>query len=190
MNKKTITRIILINDSVAVGANKNAFEVMESMTNTLENLSSDGQQVKLKNLSYHVCIHGPFGAVTAIPPSFVIQPVVVQSSSGSVADAVSIAEGNIATIINNGVSDEFGFQKLGNLRTSKPKTGGAGGGSDVFHYIKTIFRIPGNIIALLNKQINTERLQDLFACFTIHTDLNISVYYSAFAEYEWEMKSK
>jgi hypothetical protein len=187
MKKNNISRIMLIQDSVAIGGNLNAFEVLESISNTIESdLSSDGQQVKLKSLVYHIQLHGAIGLYSAASKFFCIQPLIVQSSQGSVADIINLVEGNLSTIIDSGVADEFGYLKLGNLRTSKQLPYDA----TMIPRIKTRIQVPQHIIDLLNKQSNSERLQDLFSAFTVHTGVDQTIYYTAYAEYTWELISK
>jgi hypothetical protein len=91
---------------------------------------------------------------------FMVCPVVVQTA-GTFTDTVDLTGDDIAADLSSAINDEFGFQFIGNPKTSTIRIITDDGGIEYHHVMELNFDIPSNVLALLNKEQNTERLQSL-----------------------------
>jgi hypothetical protein len=94
----------------------------------------------------------------------------------------------IAELIEAGCDDDFGFHKLGSLRTSKLLPTGTLATKFGFEFS---IDIPQHIVQLLNKEANTERLQDIYLGLAgIGSDNSDSLTHEVFSEITFTTRSK
>jgi hypothetical protein len=128
------------------------------MSTIAEALVSDGEKPRISSMRIFVRL---YKAATADPNGLIaLQPLVVQTN-GTFTDTENQAVHTIAELLDAAIDDEFGFQKLGDLRVSKIKNTTDDGGNEGHEVLNFQIDIPGNIIGLLNKEVSTERLQNL-----------------------------
>jgi hypothetical protein len=116
------------------------------LSTIIEGLTTDGQSVKISRI--HVAIRAGCTEV------FSLQPVVVQTA-GTVTDTVDQTTGNLDALLASAINDVFGSQVIGNWITSKAKPG------SYDEMVEIDFDIPSNVLGILNKETETERLQNL-----------------------------
>ena len=119
-------------------------------------LAADGQKAKVASVSFHQRMYSE--------SVFHYLPLVVQTV-GTITDTVDIAASDILDVnLDACINDVFGFQRLRNVTqvARRVPSEDASGAAGLEYGVQTTVMIPGNIIQLLNKESETERLQNLF----------------------------
>lgn len=145
-------------DTIVPGANLGFGDELVDLTDIPENfLGSDTNHPIIKGMKVYTRINS---TNETNPKHFSVWPCIVQTA-GTFTDTVNSAEREVASIVNGCVDDEFGLLPCGGNRMSKLKNMSDDSGLNFTTCIETQFDIPRNIINLLNKEVNTERLQKL-----------------------------
>jgi hypothetical protein len=133
-------------------------ENLEALHNLIEGiLSVDGYKPKVSSIKIHLRMYSE--------QVFSIQPIVVQTA-GTFSDTVDNANSVVETLLNDAIDDVFGYQRIGNVSTAKRvPTSDASSSSGTELGIQRTVEIPGNILGILNKEVETERLQALYFGF-------------------------
>jgi hypothetical protein len=145
-------------DSIIVGANggfvENLFE--SSMQASVASLASvDGNKIKISSYRIRIQLFGE-----GLAP-FSCQPFIVQTA-GNFTDQVNLAERKASDLLAHAVDDVFGYDLLGNTRFSKVMPSGAGTVAATLFGVETTITLPAKILQILNKESESERLQDLY----------------------------
>lgn len=121
-------------------------------------ISGDGQKLKISKILSHV------RAKSA--DIFGIGAAIVQTA-GTISDTVDIASPSILDSLLDGVIDDvYGYQIVTPFGVSRSVPGDDPTANTTQHQAREFsVRIPGNIIQLLNKELETERLQNLYLVF-------------------------
>jgi hypothetical protein len=116
---------------------------------------ADGQKAKILAVNVtHRCYS---------EENFAIMPLIIQTA-GTITDSVAIAQPTQDVGLDSAIDDVFGYQPLSKfLRTSRRvPTRDAQAAAGTEHALQFAYTIPGNILQILNKELETERLQDLY----------------------------
>jgi hypothetical protein len=140
-----------VDKTIDVGANLAFTENVFSLLSKAESLVGDGEKPRIT--SWIITIRMILDE--AVLDIFTCQPVAVQTA-GTFTDTVNLTPGDIDSLLDSSVDDEFGFQTLGDMRVSK-----FGCNDGNYTRIETRVVLPKNILNLINKEVSTERLQDL-----------------------------
>jgi hypothetical protein len=146
--------------------------------------SADGIQIRVQSITIDLRLYGNDG-----DPAWVFQPLIVQTV-GTWTDTVNLAQRVIDEILDQAIDDVFGYQPIGEPRTTRrvfPL-----GGNTTQQGSEIRIQVPMNIISLLNKETETERLQNLL--FGIVGVMNgttdvYTLYYTITVRYTEERKS-
>ena len=139
----------LTQKTLTVGANLGFSESVSNLSTLLESLGTDGMSPKVNRIKFFARARHESSL-----DHFMIQPMIVQTA-GTFTDDASTALRIIDEMLASTIDDEFGYQNIGDPRVSKAPSG------DEFQFCNVDFEIPKNIINLMNKQVNTERLQEI-----------------------------
>lgn len=94
--------------------------------------------------------------------NFLFIPLIVQTA-GTVSDTVDLDFNTIRQSLDSAISDVYGYQTLGNFRFPKRVPADDYTSSSPEHFgTELTLELPQNIRQLLNKETETERLQDLY----------------------------
>lgn len=155
MKQPTQQHQTILSETVTMGAAGNGkfwCENLNDLHTLVEGiLSTDGYRPLVKSLRIHLQVFSQY--------PFEIQPLFVQTA-GTFTDTVDIATGVTEAIVNSAIDDVYSIQKTGTMNMALKMPGEGGGYSFCF---KRTIDIPANILQLLNKEIETERLQDLYS---------------------------
>lgn len=95
---------------------------------------------------------------------FTAVPLAIQTI-GTITDTVDLNNSVLDQDLNSAINDVFGYQTLGPMRASRRvPTLDATSASGKEHMVLLTVDIPGNLLLLLNKEVETERLQNLSIC--------------------------
>jgi hypothetical protein len=156
LSKKYINRIA--EETVTLASEYGYVENLLGLSAIVEGIiAKDGIQIFIKNWRIHIRALITNGT----HDSFLGIPVVVQTD-GTFSDTVNIATRIVGDMLDGGIDDEFGFQIIGTPKCSRIKNVSDDGGIETHQVLEFTLSLPQNIIKLLNKESNTERLQSLF----------------------------
>jgi hypothetical protein len=155
VKQPTLTHIVVHAESVTPGANLGFVEVVDNMHSTLEALGgTDGKSPYVKSITFHVRAYSGSGDST-----FILIPVVVQTA-GTFVDTANLTARQIHELLNSACDDVLGYQVLGVPHVARKVPDDA---INAYHWgCEFAVRIPGNLLNVLNKELETERLQDLY----------------------------
>lgn len=180
-SKRILTYIDKITpESIAPGANGGYAEVIQSLHTIPESLISEQTEGKKCNIKYIRYTIRMSHADTSIPYIGML-PVIVQTA-GTFADTVNLTARTVAELLDAAIDDEFGFQKIGNMRISKViNTTINDASQEYLQKLETQFDVPQNVIQLLNKELSTEKLQSLYlglvGICTSEVTFNLNVFF-------------
>lgn len=153
-NKRNFQKLIDVSfASGGGGATKHYCENVIDLHSLIESiLAADGQKAKALTIILALRAYSE--------SSFTLMPFVVQTA-GTFTDTIALTSGiqdvNLALCID----DVFGFQNLAVVpkiaRRVPSQDGSAAGGLE--YAVECSIQIPGNLLQLLNKEVETERLQ-------------------------------
>jgi hypothetical protein len=169
--------------TIIPGGNLGFIENLVDLSSHMETLASeDAQKVIIKDITIWLRTHN----LTNV--CYFIVPMIVQTA-GTFTDTVDIADRIISTILAAAVDDECGYQLLGTPRVAKPIFGN-GAAAVPSWIIDTRIVIPKNIINLLNKQVSTERLQELLVGYYGAAITNNEIYVDGVMEISYLISDK
>jgi hypothetical protein len=94
-------------------------------------------------------------------------------------------------MLDGGIDDEFGFQIVGTPKVSRVKNVSDDNGIETHQVLEFTISLPKNIINLLNKESNTERLQSLiFGIVGLCSDAQGSISLTGFYEIDFIERRK
>jgi hypothetical protein len=139
--------------SVTTGSSAPAFADNEiSLHAAVEGIrSGDGIHIKVKTFTINIHIY----QTVSLDP-MIIYPVVVQTA-GIFSDSSAIDAEVVDEILDPQIDDVFGYQILQRRITKRVRNGTA-----VQQGLEIRLQLPTNIVQLLNKETETERLQNLY----------------------------
>ena len=140
----------------ASGINKHFVEAIQNIHTTVENiLSADGQKSKISAFWFTFRLDSE--------EKFGVLPVIVQTA-GTITDTIDLASNIEDVNLDSCIDDVFGYQNLARVtkvaRRIPSQDGSAAGGRE--HGLEFTVQVPGNFIQILNKEVETERLQNLY----------------------------
>lgn len=141
----------------AAGQNKSFAENLNEIYSTLGSLSTnDGQKPKVSSIKFHLRIYSRY--------TFGICPIVVQTA-GAFTDTVDIDSYNIDEILDSAVDDVFGYQVVSPCGLAKRVPTDDSTAVGLNFGIQRTVEIPGNILQIINREVESERLQALIFGF-------------------------
>jgi hypothetical protein len=146
-NNKPYTYIKNIDQVAVSNSTARGFAIsIANLHSIIENISGgDGNQIVVKSVSLSVRIYDD--------DSYFIVPVFVQTV-GTFSTTADITDSTISLMLDNAVDDVFGTW-VGPVRTARRK-----GGNDNY-LVEFDQKLPQHLVNLLNKETETERLQNL-----------------------------
>lgn len=116
--------------------------------------SGDGSKIKITQMKIHLRVYSD--------EPFAIAPLIVQSA-GTFSEVKDVADNIVDIVLDAAVDDMYGSQMLGptsvarrtpvNDPTSSPQT--------MTFAIEVTRLLPGNLLNIINKELETERLQSM-----------------------------
>ena len=158
MNKNNRSYLHAEADTVTnVAADKWFTENLLSLSTIMESIAAlDGAKAQVKSIRINIRMYS--GSV------FGIVPLIVQTA-GAFTDNNNIAFSTISSI-DDQIDDIFGFQILREFQMSRRvPTSDPTVDTGNTNAIETTLILPQNIVQILNKESETERLQDLYLGF-------------------------
>jgi hypothetical protein len=173
--KRTLAKI---SDSVAIGANLGFAEYITNLHATIEAIraAQDGIQIRVSKVLLHLR--------TTSLEAFAIQMLAIQTG-GTFTDNPNETEGDVGSMLEGNIDDVFGYDYLSpsyKVARKGPSTDGAAAATFL---IEATFPIPNKLLMLLNKETETERLQDLLVGFIGHGSNGDTVFYKCFIEFHY-----
>jgi hypothetical protein len=147
--------------SIAPGANGGfVYRTLASALHTvLDSLTAtDGRRSKAKSIRISILAYST--------GQFIMTGGIVQTA-GAFADTTNSTGRTFESLLDAAIDDTFGYRKITQTKQGVPWDVEAG--NELFR-LELTYDIPGDIIALLNKETDTERLQSI-----IPADLGIGV---------------
>jgi hypothetical protein len=146
-------------DSIATGANTGFAE--NPLENSLQAIcaglaSVDGNRINVSSFRIKLSLY-----CAGASKSFGIQPVIVQTA-GTFSDINNLVGRTVSALLADAIDDIFGYDLLGNVRFSKIAPSGDGTVAGSMEIIETTITLPAKVLNILNKESESERLQDLY----------------------------
>jgi hypothetical protein len=115
---------------------------------------TDGQKPKIHRMLFNVQCH----QTTNETNPFIVQPVVVQTNGTWTASANLAIEGP-ETVLTSSIDDVFGSEVLADIFSHRSPISAATGGGQA---VNRTLVIPQHVVDIINKEVETERLQNIF----------------------------
>jgi hypothetical protein len=116
---------------------------------------------------------------------FTAQPILVQTA-GTFTDTVDINDYNLDAVLDAAVNDVFGYQPL-----SQPKIGKLVPAGDIALYgLYFTIQMPQHLIQIINKSVETERLQEFYIGLIGSASGTDSYSYDCYMEVEYVASRK
>lgn len=154
--------------SITPGVNQGFCEKTWELYGVIETLTaSDAVKAKIRGVKYSIRLYSDTLS------GFTIIPIVVQTD-GNFADTYNLSSRLIDSLVDNSVDDVCGYDKLGDIRTSRviPGDGTLAG---LFQGIEITVQLSPKHIQILTKENETERLQNLYLGFAGVSVANINI---------------
>ena len=142
----------------------------------------NGAKINVKKIRIHLRIYSE--------ETFIYQPLVVQTAGAWTADVTS-ANYIVDKILDENIDDVFGYQPLTDTKVSRRvptdvQTDDTGRitGSEI------TIELPGSILQILNKEAETERLQNLLFGVVGRTNVVQTIKLRLFVAYEYTIVRK
>jgi hypothetical protein len=133
-------------------------ENVQDLHDLVESLvSGDGQKPLIKEVTFQ--IRANMAAASFESNGHIVQPVVVQTA-GTWTSNVDVDTPIEDVCLDGAIDDVFGYQRLGNPQAVKLAR--RGNGEAGRKAVETVRTLPQNILQILNKETETERLQNLY----------------------------
>jgi hypothetical protein len=168
---RNVVKMIVDNntDSIATGANGGYVENLWNLHTLMDSYRTDDGVKK----RIHFCRIGIRLYSASAVYAFTLLPVVVQTA-GTFTDTINQSSRIVDSLIAAAIDDVFGYDPLGNTRFSKIVAGdGTLAGS--IHSIETTIQLQPKHLQILNKEVESERLQDLYVGFVGVADSDLSL---------------
>jgi hypothetical protein len=139
----------------AAGANKGFADDLQNLHSLMDSIAADdGVRPHASRIRYQILVTSP--------SPFWAQLIALQTN-GNITDVVDIVPSTLDDLIEPMTDDVFGYQKLTESKLSiKSPTLAAGTVHAVNNFCcRLVGNLPGNLLQLLNKETETERLQTL-----------------------------
>lgn len=166
------TYITTRTDTFGANAGKGLIEEISPLSNVLESLCGDGEQAKLKRVLVCADINEAHSGIGVnLQGAFYI----LQTTDGAFTHSFNEDDFIVDDLFDSTVSDEFAIQRLTDFKTAV-FTGGWT--STYFYQARWRFELPQRILRLLEKEQNTEKLQNLYLMFVgyshaTHSDIGL-----------------
>jgi hypothetical protein len=184
MNNKPQKISVTISQDSTVNVNEQGFvDQIQDLHTLLETLTGgDGVAINVKAITFHYVAESSL--------NFWIKPVAVQTA-GAFADSINLAQREIGELIDAAVDDVFGYQELqGGGKWASPAPPAGTSGSQLY-VSRFSVQIPGNLLHLLNKESETERLQTLYVGLVGLTEQNAqTITYNCVTEVRYSVARK
>jgi hypothetical protein len=147
--------------------------LLASLQSVVEGIETgDGIHIEVKNIRLMFRLNKS-SHITAVP--------VVCQTAGNCLDQTDLAQRKIQDLLDQSIDDVFGFEMISPVRTSRSKP-------DASNYFKieVTIDLPQRYVQLLNKETETERLQDLYIAIVgivQNTTGDLSIYMGADISY-------
>jgi hypothetical protein len=184
-NQRKIKEYLTVaqNQSTTAGTNKGYTQNLVNLHDLIEGIKSgDGIQIRISSIAIDLRI-----VAANDDYHFIIQPVMVQTA-GTWTDTADLSQRVVGEMLDASIDDVFGFQLIGEAKTARRLFPVA----NMIHGFEIRIMVPTNIVQLLNKETETERLQNVLfgvvgVCLT-SSDI-VAHYYTARVRYTEERKS-
>lgn len=158
MNKQQNQKhyVVTVSDTTVGGAQLGFVELSVILHSAIEGIRSveDGIQIQVSNFFLTLRLYAD--------NEFMIFPVVVQSSAG-LTDTGNLSNRTVSSLINDSINDVFGYHVLGSkFIVSKRMRGST---AAIQQGIEVTIPLPPKILQILNKETESERLQELYFGF-------------------------
>jgi hypothetical protein len=158
-----------LSDSFDPGAGEGFVEMCEDLHTLIEGIvSGDGIHIKVSSINIHLR--------ASATNFFTFVPVLVQTT-GTLADTLNRSERTVASLIDAACDDVFGYDRIGPLRRARLEPA-----TSTLMAIQCSIAIPNKALQLLNKETETERLQDLYYAIVGVANNGETVSYSTIVE--------
>jgi hypothetical protein len=152
--------------TMATGVNGSFCYNILNLSNIVEALVADGKYPIVRDITVHLRTIKELKTTTDFDGlcMYNILPIIVQTA-GTFDFSSSQAYNNVNTLINQAIDDEFGFQKLREPLEAKIThiyNNSAQGYTHAIIECNMKIVIPQHIVALLRKEVSSEKLQDLY----------------------------
>jgi len=139
----------------AAGSLKGQVTAVKNLSTLVEGiLALEGAKPKVQSIQVQLRAYSE--------ENFTLSPFIVQTA-GTITDTVDIDAYIQDLTLDPAIDDVFGFQSLGITRNAKRVPSmDASGASGKELAIETTILIPGNVLEIINKEAETERLQNLY----------------------------
>ena len=180
-----VTLVTLVN--ITPGANlnciQNSIDIFSILNSSL--LSGDGQKVMLKEISVNM----EFQMLDEVNLSkLAVIPFIVQTA-GTFTSTQNLANSSLEELLDTCIDDEFGLYLLRDIVFSKVKLRDQSADYAQAN-VRLTFKVPKHLLALINKEQQTERLQDLYIGFYLVPSGNNAVRTAVVAFYKYGLTSK
>jgi hypothetical protein len=158
MKQKQAKTFITVNSDSCTPATYSCFvENFASLHGLVQSINdNDGNR---KQVSKFTVIIRAYSVARSV--CFGIQPVVVQTA-GTFSDTVAQNVNTIDTALAAAIDDVFGYDRVGNYKVSKAIPTGDGTLATLQHNIEMTIPLPAKLLGILNKEVESERLQELY----------------------------
>lgn len=138
--------------------------VIGNLSTIIDGLSSEGQHALISNMKLNYLLTSEWEWDQHTGPMGIYFGIL--QTAGSVADSTSNSKAELTTL-DSMTNDVFGFQRISTMKMQEsfyisPKTAVVMADIQTMYKSKGQINIPQNVLALLNKENETERLQDLY----------------------------
>jgi hypothetical protein len=141
------------NETISLTSDNGFARSVGSLHDIIEGIrSGDGLHMLCKQILFHV-------RIDSVLPYWVL-PVVVQTA-GTFTDSVNLASHVIAELLDSAIDDVFGYQRLSPTGKVGRRSPVDDGSSEPTYCVEFTITLPANVLQTLNKETETERLQDL-----------------------------
>jgi hypothetical protein len=160
-NQRCKTYLGKVTETATQTAQDGALEMSVNLHTLIEAIRNvDGIHMNVRNIT----IHRRYYSVK----QFCCVGIAVQTV-GNLVDTVDIAQTVVDEIINQACDDVFGYQVLAPFMAAK-RVPIDSDDSDFQFGIESTIRLPQNLLQILNKETESERLQDLFYAEVFRTE--------------------
>lgn len=138
--------------------------VLGNLSTIIDSLSSEGQHALISNMKMNFLLTSEWEWTEHTGPMGIYFGIM--QTAGTVIDSTSSSKAELTTL-DSMTNDVFGFQRISTMKMQEsfyisPKTALVMSDIQTMYKIKGQVNIPQNVLALLNKENETERLQDLY----------------------------
>jgi hypothetical protein len=163
-------------------ANRWGIHNVINLSTLLDGLSLDGERTIAKRIRLRLFTY----CGQLIP---IRQLAVCIQTAGTVTDTVDIVGNqNLSDILNEAIDDVFGYYSLTELKDGKVFPNGTS--ANPMSIISYVVDIPNHLVGLLNKETETERLQELYFALATFNESTTSAITRIMVEVDYATVSK